>query len=73
MDIPLKSATHEGEEEPKKQENSLDLSFHSKLNEQIQIILEENVPEIAFTMSDPVKHIYKIDVREISNFYGYKR
>ena len=39
MDIPLKSATHEGEEEPKKQENSLDLSFHSKLNEQIQIIL----------------------------------
>lgn len=67
MDIPLNSQLEEKKEEIKKnQDNNFEPSVYSKLNEQVEIILEENVPVASFTMGDPVKYIDKIHARGIN-------
>ena len=62
FDIPLKSILPE--EENNNQKNTSDLRFTSTtLSEQIQIILEENVPVASFAMGDPVKFVDQIHSR----------
>jgi nitronate monooxygenase len=58
LDIPLKSVLPEVENN--NQKNTSDLRSTSMLSEQIQIILEENVPVASFAMGDPVKFVDKI-------------
>jgi nitronate monooxygenase len=62
LNIPLKSVLPQ--EENDNQKNTSDLSSTSTLSEQIQIILEENVPVASFAMGDPVKFIDKIHSRD---------
>ena len=66
LDIPLKpEISSERQDSNKNQNNSRDLSFESKYNEQIKIIVEEDVPVASFVMGDPVKYIDKLHSRGI--------
>jgi nitronate monooxygenase len=66
LDIPLKIEISDEKQESKKTQNNFqNLSFESKYNEQLKIILEEDVPIASFVMGDPVKYIDKIHSRGI--------
>lgn len=62
LDIPLKSKRSE---EKEINNNIQNLSFGSKYDEQVKIILEEDVPVVSFVMGDPVKYVHNIHSKGI--------
>lgn len=65
LKIPLKPENLDESQMVKNQNNYQDMTFESKYNEQIKIMLEQNVPVASFAMGDPVKYIDKFHIRGI--------
>ncbi|MGN6348112.1 MAG: NAD(P)H-dependent flavin oxidoreductase, partial [Candidatus Nitrosocosmicus sp.] len=62
LDIPLQPKRSE---EKETNNNIQNLSFGSKYDEQVKIILEEDVPVVSFVMGDPVKYVDNIHSKGI--------
>jgi nitronate monooxygenase len=60
LDIPLKPEDFDKSQEFSTTQGIQNLSFESKYDEQVKIILEEEVPVASFAMGDPVKFVDKI-------------